>query len=154
MPQTALPAGTMPHRLRVAYGLAQQFHYLGEQTGGSPPDLVTRANAFEDDIWFNVLQQVKYVADNMGASLLPSGSLKFTKLTGQDGDPATYTLTGAAAGDEIWAVIHLSTAAAIATSVDVTADFEITDDDELTDNEGTDYTNDELWVFWVDRTPA
>lgn len=83
---------------------------------------------------------------------LATGILKVSLLDGQDGDPATYTLTGAASGDEVVFVGHISTKAAIATLADVTSDFTITGAAELTDGGATDYSNDQLQVIWIDHT--
>lgn len=89
-----------------------------------------------------------------GLATLPTGLFHVDLLTGQDGgsDP-TYTLTGAAVGDEIVFVGHFTTAASIASFDDVTADFSVTAGDELTDGGPTDYSNDQLMVIWIDRTP-
>lgn len=84
---------------------------------------------------------------------LASGVLKVNLLAGQNGGvDATYDVTGAAVGDEVVFVGHLTTAAAIATLADVTADFSFTAAAVLTDGGPTDYSNDQLLLIWIDHT--
>jgi hypothetical protein len=80
------------------------------------------------------------------------GALHVNLLDGQNGgsDP-TYDLTGIEVGDELVFVGHFTTKASIASHVDVTSSFSVTDADEI--SAVTDFTNDQLMVIWVDRTP-
>lgn len=79
------------------------------------------------------------------------GRIHVNLLDGEDGDPGTYVLTGIEIGDEIVFVGHFTTKASIASLADVTSDFAINDTDQLLS--ATDYSNDQLMVIWVDRTP-
>lgn len=87
-------------------------------------------------------------------TMLSGGFLKVSLVDGQNetsGPDLTYTLTGAALGDEIAAVIHLTTKAAIATAVVLTG-YTITGTDEMTSGSAVDLSSDQLMVFWLDLT--
>ena len=86
--------------------------------------------------------------------MLAGGFLKVSLVDGQNetsGPDLTYTLTGAAVGDEIVAVIHLTTKAAIATAAGLTG-YTITDTDEMSSGSAVDLSSDQLMVFWLDLT--
>lgn len=77
------------------------------------------------------------------------GAIRIDILAGQDeGSDNTYTLTEMRAQDRLIGVWHMSTAAAIATMVDVTGVFS-TADGTLDGDGATDRTSDSVIVFWV-----
>jgi hypothetical protein len=87
-------------------------------------------------------------------TMLAGGFLKVSLVDGQDetsGPDLTYTLTGAAVGDEVVAVVHLSTKAAIATA-EIATGWTITGANELTSPSAVDRSSDQLMVFWLDLT--
>ena len=97
--------------------------------------------------------QVK--AGGIGGAQLGTGWLKVSLVDGQDettGPDLTYTLTGAADGDEVVSVIHISTKASIATMAVLTG-YTITGTNELTSGSAVDLSNDQLMVTWIDHTP-
>jgi hypothetical protein len=56
-----------------------------------------------------------------------------------------------AVGDEIVFVAHISTAASVATIADLTSEFTAAAG-KMTNVGGTDTTNDQLMVTWINRT--
>lgn len=85
-------------------------------------------------------------------ALIPSlkSVVKVALLAG--GAAGAHVLTGIAVGDRIATVLHISTAAAIATMADITAEFVSIAADAIDNTGGTDTTNDQLLVIWIDHT--
>jgi hypothetical protein len=86
--------------------------------------------------------------------MLGSGWLKVSLVDGQDettGPDLTYTLTGAALGDEVVSVIHITTKASIATMAVLTG-YTITGTNELSSGSAVDLSSDQLMVTWIDHT--
>ena len=130
------------------YGNPERPHVLG--ASGWIPD---ENNAIQTEhIKDGAITPAKLFGGAIDNASLPASFLHVSLLDGQDGDPDTYTLTGIAVGDAIAFVGHFTTKASIASLVDVTADFSVSDADEITDGEGTDYTDDQLMVIWIDLT--
>lgn len=85
---------------------------------------------------------------------LGTGWLKVSLVDGQDettGPDLTYTLTGAALGDEVVSVIHITTKASIATMAVLTG-YTITGANELSSGSAVDLSSDQLMVTWIDHT--
>jgi len=81
---------------------------------------------------------------------VPKGnSLNVTLVAG--GAAGNHTVTGIVAADEIVFVGHISTAASIATLADLTAEF-TAGAGVINNTSGTDTTNDQLLVIWVDKS--
>lgn len=89
------------------------------------------------------------LSSGVAKTALPANFLNVTLVNG--GSAGAHTVTGIAAGDEIVFVGHLSTAAAIATLADLTAEFTAATD-AIDNTSGTDTTNDQLMVIWIDLT--
>lgn len=97
----------------------------------------------------NAVETAKIKDANVTGAKLATGILNVTLLAGDAaGD---HALAAIAAADEIVFVGHLSTAAAIATLADLTAEFTAAAG-KITNALGTDTTNDQLMVIWIDRT--
>ena len=62
----------------------------------------------------------------------------------------TATMTGVATEDKIVSAWLFSTKASVATVEDITSDVTITAANTIT--VGTDYTNDLMVIFWLDRS--
>jgi hypothetical protein len=68
------------------------------------------------------------------------------------GDAAgDHVIAGIAVGDELVKVLHISTAASVATIADLTSEFTVAAG-KITNAEGTDTSDDQLLVFWNDLT--
>lgn len=80
---------------------------------------------------------------------LATGVVKVTLIAGAAA--GAHVCTGMAVGDEIVSVIHITTAAAIATMADLTSEFTAGVDD-ANNAAGTDTTNDQLMVIWIDKS--
>jgi hypothetical protein len=97
---------------------------------------------------------VKTLADiapnSITNSMLAGGFMNVTLVAG--GAAGNHTVTGIATGDELVFVGHLSTAAAIATLADLTSEFTVSAADTINNAAGTDTTNDQLMVIWLDLT--
>jgi len=93
------------------------------------------------------------------AAKISAGAVTKTKLAGGflktallDGAVAgDHTLAAIAIGDELVTVIHISTKAAIATMADITAEFTVAAG-KITNALGTDTTDDQLLVMYLDLT--
>jgi hypothetical protein len=83
-----------------------------------------------------------------GADLV-AGILRVTLVAG--GAAGNHTVAGIAVGDEIVFVGHFTTAASIATLGDLTSEF-VAGAGVVTNTGGTDTTNDQLQVIWIDKT--
>lgn len=81
---------------------------------------------------------------------LAGGFMKVTLVTG--GAAGNHTVTGIATTDELVFVGEFATAAAIATLTSRTAEFTITTANTINNTGGTDTTNDQLMVIWLDLT--
>ena len=93
-------------------------------------------------------------AAKIGAGAVTKGKLAggFLKVSLIDGAAAgDHTVTGMAVGDEIVSVIHISTKADIATMADITSEFTVAAG-KATNAAGTDTTNDQLQIIWLDLT--
>lgn len=77
------------------------------------------------------------------------GVMKVALIAG--GAAGDHTVTGAAVGDILVSVLHISTAAAIATMAVLTSEFTI-GADKINNADGTDTTNDQLLIFYEDLT--
>ncbi len=86
------------------------------------------------------------MAESGFARSLPNFNLRISLVDGVNA--TTATLTGIATEDTILSVLHLSTKSSIATCADITSDVTISDADEIT--VGSDYSSDQMIVFWVD----
>lgn len=80
---------------------------------------------------------------------LATGVVKITLVNG--GSAGDHTVAGMAVGDEIVFVAHISTAASVATIADLTSEFTAAAG-KMTNVGGTDTTNDQLMVTWINRT--
>lgn len=97
--------------------------------------------------------------DAIDSAEIADGSVDKTHLSGgflgvaliNGGAAGAHTVTGIAAADEIVFVAHVSTAASVATIADLTAEFTAAAD-AIDNTGGTDTTNDQLWVFYLDLT--
>ena len=70
------------------------------------------------------------------------------------GVAGNHTVTGIALEDRLVAVLHVSTAASIATAADSTGDFTISAANTINNTGGDDTSSDQLWVFYEDRSLA
>lgn len=84
-------------------------------------------------------------------SQLMAGKLHINDLIA-GGSAGNHTLAAIAVGDEILTVLHVSTAASIATAADLTSEFSA-GAGLINNAAGTDTSNDQLWVSWIDHTP-
>lgn len=73
--------------------------------------------------------------------------LNFSLISG--GAAGDHTVTGIASGDEILAVLHYTTGAALA---DLTSEFSVSAANTINNTGGTDTTSDQLLVIWFDLT--
>jgi hypothetical protein len=89
------------------------------------------------------------LASGVAKTSLPTGFSKVTLVNG--GAAGNHTVTGITAADEIVFVAHISTAASVATIADLTSEF-TAGAGVINNAAGTDTTNDQLMVFWVDHT--
>jgi predicted RecA/RadA family phage recombinase len=97
----------------------------------------------------NAVETAKVKDKNITGVKIADGALNVTLLAGAAaGD---HALAGMAVGDEIVFVGHLSTAAAIATMGDLTSEFTAAAG-KMTNVAGTDTTDDQLMVIWIDKT--
>jgi len=97
----------------------------------------------------NSVDSDNYVDGSIDKEHLAGGFMNVTLVAG--GAAGNHTVTGITASDEVVFVGHLSTAAAIATLADLTSEF--TPGVDLINNDGgTDTTNDQLMVIWLDLT--
>lgn len=106
-----------------------------------------------------VFNTVKAEIVAMGSSALQPASVLKTKLA--SGFQKIDLLAGAAAGDHVIAaiavgdelvkVLHISTAASVATIADLTSEFTVAAG-KITNDLGTDTSDDQLLVFWNDLT--
>jgi len=106
-----------------------------------------------------VFNTVKAEIVAVGSSALQPASVLKTKLAG--GFQKIDLLAGAAAGDHVIAaiavgdelvkVLHISTAASVATIADLTSEFTVAAG-KITNALGTDTSDDQLLVFWNDLT--
>ncbi len=112
-------------------------------------------NTTADKLLYVKPQTLADVAPNsITRTMLAGGFMKVSLVDGQNetsGPDLTYTLTGAAVGDEIVAVVHLTTKAAIATAAILTG-YTITATDEMSSGSAVDLSSDQLMVFWLDLT--
>lgn len=90
------------------------------------------------------------VAFDIAKSNLPVGFLQADLIAG--GAAGAHTVTGMAVGDEIVFVGMFVTAASIATLSDITAEFTAGVND-ANNAAGTNSTNNQLLILWIDRTP-
>ncbi len=93
-------------------------------------------------------------ADEIAAGAVTKDKLAggFLKVSLIDGAAAgDHTVAGMAVGDELVKVLHISTKAAIATMADLTSEFTIAAG-KITNVAGTDTSDDQLLVFWLDLT--
>ena len=81
---------------------------------------------------------------------LAGGFLKFKLVAG--GAAGDITVSGIAAGDELCFVGVFTTAASIATFADLTSEFTV-GAGKITNTGGTETTNNQLMVVWLDLTP-
>lgn len=95
------------------------------------------------------VEAAKLGAGSVTGAKLATGVFKVTLVNG--GSAGNHTVTGITANDEIVFVGHLSTAAAIATLADLTAEF-TAGAGVINNDSGTDTTNDQLMVIWIDHT--
>ena len=89
------------------------------------------------------------LSSGVAKTALPTGFSKVTLVNG--GAAGDHTVTGIVAGDEIVFVAHISTAASVATIADLTSEF-TAGAGVINNAAGTDTTNDQLMVFWIDHT--
>jgi hypothetical protein len=95
----------------------------------------------------------------LGSSALQPDSVTKTKLAGgfsqisllAGGAAGDHVIAGIAVGDELVKVLHISTAASVATIADLTSEFTVAAG-KITNAEGTDTSDDQLLVFWNDLT--
>lgn len=119
------------------------FGFALEAISGGSPDVI----------------QVKLGESAGTTATVADGSVTRVKLAG--GFTKVSLLAGAAAGDhaiaamavgdELVSVLHISTAASIATMADLTSEFTVAAG-KLTNVGGTDTTSDQLLVIWTDLT--
>lgn len=77
-------------------------------------------------------------------------NLQVTMVAGAAGT-TNIAVSGIATEDQIVSVWHVSTAASVATIADITSEVSITSAGNI-QLSTTDTTNDQLIVFWVDRS--
>jgi hypothetical protein len=153
----------------VAAGVGFQIMMLGDiELGDALSSLAYDANVYLSDTdgtlsdtTGTVVRLVGKVAPVLGESTprkvlrvncLPNQFSKGLRITHVTGAAAgDHTVSGISLGDRIVSVLHLSTAASIATAGDLTSEFSIDDTNTIT-NTTTDTTNDLLIVFWEDLT--
>lgn len=149
---SALDYGAPVFLSRTAGGLADADEGDGILIGEVWP---AWGNTTADKVLYVNPRTLADVAPNsITNTMLAGGFLKVSLVDGQDetsGPDLTYTLTGAAVGDEVAAVIHLSTKSSIATAAVLTG-YTITDTDELSSGSAVDLSSDQLMVFWLDLT--
>lgn len=101
----------------------------------------------------------EYISATRGKIYIPVGGMQaalpknnFLNVTLVNGGAAgNHTVAGMAVGDEVVFVGHLTTAAAIATLGDLTSEF-TAGAGVINNTDGTDTTNDQLMIIWIDRT--
>ncbi len=93
--------------------------------------------------------EASILADSVGGVELKTGVFKTDLVSG--GSAGSHTLAAMAVGDEIIFVGHISTEAAIATMADITGEF-TPEAGGLENGGGTDTTNDQLFVIWIDKS--
>jgi hypothetical protein len=106
-----------------------------------------------------VFNTVKAEIVAFGSSALQPDSITKTKLAGgfsqisllAGGAAGDHVIAGIAVGDELIKVLHISTAASVATIADLTSEFTVAAG-KITNALATDTTDDQLLVFWNDLT--
>jgi hypothetical protein len=106
-----------------------------------------------------VFNTVKSEIVALGSSALQPDSVTKTKLAGgfsqiallAGGAAGDHVIAAIAVGDELVKVLHISTAASVATIADLTSEFTVAAG-KITNAEGTDTSDDQLLVFWNDLT--
>lgn len=106
-----------------------------------------------------VFNTVKPEIVALGSSGLQAKSVLKTKLAGgfsqisllAGGAAGDHVIADIAVGDELVKVLHISTAASVATIADLTSEFTVAAG-KITNALGTDTTSDQLLVFWSDLT--
>lgn len=101
----------------------------------------------------------KMKVKTLGSSGLQAASVLKAKLAGgfsnmkllAGGAAGDHVIAGIAVGDELVGVLHISTAADVATIADLKSEFTVAAG-KITNALGTDTTNDQLLVFWNDLT--
>ncbi|MBN1629631.1 MAG: DUF2190 family protein [Thermoleophilia bacterium] len=92
----------------------------------------------------------KFAVDTVTGREIATGVVNVALAAGTNSG-VDVALVGMAAGDEIVSVLSFTTAAAIATVADRTAEY-AAGTDELTKAAGTDETNNQLLIIWIDKT--
>ncbi len=132
-------------------------------TGPTGPDqlkqIVGRIKVKSATVGKIVFNTVKSEIVALGSSALQPDSVTKTKLAGgfsqisllAGGAAGDHVIAAIAVGDELVKVLHISTAASVATIADLTSEFTVAAG-KITNAEGTDTSDDQLLVFWNDLT--
>lgn len=142
----------------VAVAAGDQLYYVDADIGSGTGTLSKKDSGYPAGIALaavssgatTTIDVAMGVHRGAGQATLPQGFLKIALVAG--GTAGNHTVTGIATGDELVSVLHASTAASIATVADLTSEFSISAANTINNTGGTDTTNDQLWVFYIDRT--